>query len=177
MLSTSDKLKLSKAAREGGVDRFTIFASDGKLVNNFQTMYDLHTCIESISKTLTHFDMQDVFQIIPAQTVQTLSDRIDMLFECQTDEEQAADTLHINPTDAAIILQFSPDQQETIKATTSLESINIANINIIKPFQDLNGTAIQILDQYYAMYRSDATAENLAWRVDHFGDMQRRVVR
>lgn len=42
-LSTSDKQKLSKAAREGGVDKFTFFASNGKLVNDFQN-FMIYTC-------------------------------------------------------------------------------------------------------------------------------------
>jgi len=34
-LSTSDMLKLSKAAREGGADTFMFFTSNVKLVRNF----------------------------------------------------------------------------------------------------------------------------------------------
>ena len=64
-LSTSDKLKLAKATKEGGTDKFIFFASDGKLVNDFQTVYDLHMRIEALSKALTSYDMLDVFQVIP----------------------------------------------------------------------------------------------------------------
>ena len=67
---------------KGGVDRFIFFAPDGKLVSNFQTVYELHMCIEFLSKALTHFDMQEVFQIIPTNTVHTLSNRLDRIFDC-----------------------------------------------------------------------------------------------
>ena len=35
-LSTSDKLKLAKSAREGGRDKFTFFETDGKSGSNFR---------------------------------------------------------------------------------------------------------------------------------------------
>ena len=76
-LSTSDKLKLAKATKEGGTDKFIFFASDGKLVNDFQTVYDLHMRIEALSKALTSYDMLDVFQIIPEDTILKLSSTLD----------------------------------------------------------------------------------------------------
>ena len=53
-LLTSDRLRIFKSARErGGLDKFTFFASDGKLVKNFQTVYDLHIRMQALSITLT----------------------------------------------------------------------------------------------------------------------------
>ena len=60
--STSDKLKLSRAAREGGIDKFCFFETDGRTVGDFQTVYDLNMRIEALSKTLSFFDMIDVFR-------------------------------------------------------------------------------------------------------------------
>ena len=40
-LSTSDRLKLSESAREGGGDKFTFFVTDGTASNDFKSVYDL----------------------------------------------------------------------------------------------------------------------------------------
>ena len=64
-LSTSERLKLSKSAREGGVDRFFFFKYNGKMVNEFRTVYNLHMQIEALVKALKLFDMRDVFTMIP----------------------------------------------------------------------------------------------------------------
>ena len=36
---TSDKLKLSKVAREGGSEKFSFFVTDGTATNNFKPVY------------------------------------------------------------------------------------------------------------------------------------------
>ena len=101
-----------------------------------------------------HFDMQDVFQIIPQHMVLILSDKLDMLFTYQMTKEKVVVSLHDNSSDAVLILQLSTVQQATPNATTSLESIDIVNVDIIKYFQDLDDTAIYMSNKYYAMYRS-----------------------
>ena len=88
-LSMSDMVKLSKLAREGGSANFMFFASNGKLVNDFQAVYDLHIWIEAISKALTHYDMKDLFHIILAETAKDLSVKLEMLFDCQSTKECA----------------------------------------------------------------------------------------
>ena len=48
-LSTSDKLKLSRTAREGGMDKLCFFETDGMTVGDVQTIYDLNMRIEALS--------------------------------------------------------------------------------------------------------------------------------
>ena len=137
-LSTSDQLKLSKAAREGGIDKFTFFASDGKLVNDFQTVYDLHMRIETLSKALTHFDMQDVFQIIPPPIVEDLSGRLKTLFSCQTNKERTGENMAMDTTNPAFALHHSAAQLATVEAGEDLNEVAINNIDIISSFQDFD---------------------------------------
>ena len=76
-LSTSDKLKLSKAAREGGgEDRFTFFEPDGKVGGEFCAVYDLHMRLEALSKAIMFYDMDDVFHILPSKTVTLLESKL-----------------------------------------------------------------------------------------------------
>ena len=85
-LSTSDKLKLSKATREGGTDKFSFFASNGKMIGDFKTVYDLHMRIESASKAMTKFYMLDVFEVILPATLPLLNSAIEKILVCQTAE-------------------------------------------------------------------------------------------
>ena len=59
-LSTSEKLKLAKSARERGTNKFTFFNSDGKVGGDFRTVCDLHMQFEGLSKAITFYDMNDV---------------------------------------------------------------------------------------------------------------------
>ena len=79
-LSTSDKLKLSRAAREGGTDKFCFFETDGRTAGDFQMVYDLNMRIEALSKTLAFFNMLDIFQMIPMATISLLEDKLSNLF-------------------------------------------------------------------------------------------------
>ena len=56
-LSTSDQLKLSKSTREGGSDKFSFFETTGSLGSNFKSIYDMHTRIEVLSKSLVLYDI------------------------------------------------------------------------------------------------------------------------
>ena len=78
-LRTSEKLKLSKSAREGGCDKFAFFEANGKMVNEFQTVYDLHMQIEALDQALTFYDMRDVFEVIPQNTVELLEVQLSKL--------------------------------------------------------------------------------------------------
>ena len=66
-LSTSDQLKLSKSAREGGSDRFSFFETSSSLGSDFKSVYDLHMRIEALSKALILYDMTDVLRFYPKQ--------------------------------------------------------------------------------------------------------------
>jgi len=119
--------------------------------------------IEGLSKALTHFDMQDVFQIIPEDTIQRLSSELDPLFLCQTEKEQAMIDLNTDRSDKTFISCSTSAKLATAKATTVLESIDIKNVNLITAFKALDETEIRLSNCYYGMYVSSANVENLAW--------------
>ena len=94
-LRTSKKLKLSKVAREGGGgnDKFVFFEVNGKMVNKFQTVYDLHMRIEALAQALNFYDMCDIFQVIPENTVELLEVQLANLFTRQEVLDRATDEL------------------------------------------------------------------------------------
>ena len=67
--SASNLLNLSKASMEQWVDKFSLFEADEKIGSDFKAIYDLHICFETLSKSLTFYDMKDVFQILPEDTI------------------------------------------------------------------------------------------------------------
>ena len=81
--STSDQLKLSKLAIEGGRDKFSFFETSGSIGNDFKAVYGLHMHIKTLSKTLVLFDIVDVFQIIPENIVIVLEVHLKDLFNFQ----------------------------------------------------------------------------------------------
>ena len=100
-LSTSDRLKLAKAAREGGMDKFTFFESDGQTGGDFRAVYDLHMRLEALSKAITFYDMGDVFQILPSNTITLLESKLDVYFTAQTNINNTSDILVTDPTNTS----------------------------------------------------------------------------
>ena len=104
-ISTSDQLKLSKSAREGGSDKFSFFETNGLIGSDFKAVYDLHMRIEALSKALVFFNMIDVFQILPESTVNSLEEKLTDLHVCQGALERCELALLASPTDTALLLE------------------------------------------------------------------------
>ena len=113
-LSVSDQLKLSKAAREGGSDKFSFFETDGKIGSEFKAVYNMHMQIEALSKALAFFDMDDVFKIIPDSTVANLEQQLLNLFACQDVMDQANTALADDDTNQTLL-------DNRLAAATSLQ--------------------------------------------------------
>jgi len=79
-IRTSKNLKLAKAAREGGSDKFIFFESDEQAGRDFHTAYNLHMRLDVLSKAIAYYDMDDVFKILPSKMVQLLENKLDARF-------------------------------------------------------------------------------------------------
>ena len=131
-LSASQKLKLSKASRERGIDKLTFIKSNGKIVNKFQTIYDLHMQIEALAKYLNFFNMRDVFEIIPENTVELLPAKLEDLFESQADLDQATDELQLEPTNENLKATLGHAKTKYSKAATALEDVDIKQQDLVE---------------------------------------------
>ena len=76
-LSTSDRLKLAKEAKEGGADKFTFFDSEGQTGGDFRTPYNLHILIEALSNEITFCDIGDVFKMLPSDKITVLENKFE----------------------------------------------------------------------------------------------------
>jgi len=147
-LASSDRLKISKAARGGGRETFTFFKMNGKIVGDFESVYNLHMHIESLNKDLLFYDMKDLFDIITESTIQRLKIRLTILLGRQIDLQKSNEDL----TQDLLNNGFSTSAAAAAKAVNEtewlLEAIEIRPVDLIKSFRDLNESEIRQLNKY-----------------------------
>ena len=102
-LKTADLFRLELSAREGGKEKFSFFEANGHLGSDFRAVYDLQMRIEALLKALLFYDMYDVFQVIPAQTLDQLQIQLKTIFECQEALALCVTCLQNNPANATLI--------------------------------------------------------------------------
>ena len=165
-LSTSDKLKLSKAAREGGEDKFTFFESDGKVGGDFRAVYDLHMRLEALSKAILFYDMDDVFHILSSETVEQLESKLTVLFETQASVGEATDLLATDPTNPLFQSDLDSAIADGASALAALEAVPLSPTNLLKHYKGIGEEEVRVSNRYYAQYGADYAVENLAWSGD-----------
>jgi len=134
-LSTSDQLKLSKSAREGGSDKFSFFETTGSIGSDFKAVYDLHMRIKALSKALVFFDMIDVFQILPESTVLSLEVKISELHACQAESDRCDLALSASPNDPALISALATNSSLTDSCTSDLQTTPIQTTGLFQVLQ------------------------------------------
>ena len=145
-------MKLSKAAREGGCDKFAFFVTDGSAANDFKSVYDLQMQVDALITSLTLYNMLDVFQVLEVTTVEQL--------------EVCTEAL-IGATDA-LANADEDDNSEVMRATTDvlLAEDNLAALvvipkNLLKDFKDVSMDDIRATNRYYTKFGADYVFKNL----------------
>ena len=95
------------------------------MVNEFQTVYDLYTCIKAISQVLNLYDMRDAFQIIPENTVEHMGVELANLFTRQDKLDQATDNLQMEPSNDNFLVAHTGAKSSAAKVVTVLEGGDI----------------------------------------------------
>ena len=155
-----------KAAHEGGDNKFTFFQSNGKILSDFETVYNLHMRIGALSKALESYAVKDVFGIFPELTVQRVNTYLKVLFACQETKAEALAAAAENSTDNSFI-NAAILASRVVQATEGdVKAVEITTIDMLSSFQDLDTATIRQLNQLYAMYGPEATVKNLVWSAD-----------
>ena len=149
-LSTSDKLKLERAARSGGDSKFAFFQSTGQLVNSFETVYSLHMRLDSLTKALDQYDMNDVFKILPEETVTNLDTSLAYLLSCQSSEQEALRAVAADPTDNLLVSQAALASRELQVAEGKVDAVDIEPIDMMSRLHELNEATIRRSNRHYA---------------------------
>ena len=140
---TSDQLKLSKSAREGGSDKFAFFETTGSIRNNFKTVYDLHMRVEALSKALVFYDLVDVFQILDGPTVTQLSVHLEDLLACQSVLESCDLDLLVDPANQLLIDAKTSATNLHAQATSRLQATDVRTTDLITSFKGLDESTIR----------------------------------
>ena len=143
-LSTSDKLKLLKAAREGGEDKFTFFESDGKVGGDFRAVYDLHMRLEALSKAILFYDMDDVFHILPSKTVEQLESKLTVLFETQASVGEATNLLATDPGNSVFKTDLKTAIADEASALADLKAVSLSPMNLLKNYKGIGEDKVRV---------------------------------
>jgi len=151
----------------GESEKFILLETDGKVGNKFKAVYDLHMPTEALSTALTYSNMHNVFQIIPTETIEQLTQKLQDLFACQAELCKAADDLSDDPGDKALITLNEAATFDLATSTSELEAINIMTIDLLTSFKAVDTMTILLPNRYHAQYGADYTVENLTWSAEN----------
>ena len=156
-LSASDRLKLSKAAREGGGDKFSFFVTDGTASNDFKSIYDLQMQVDALITSLTLYDMVDVFQVLTV-------DKVHELELCTV----ALNTANANLAEADIddATEVSAATSLVLEAEDKLAKIQLNPKNLLTDYKDVSVEDVRATNSYYSRWGADYVVENLQWSED-----------
>ena len=156
-LSTSDRLKLSKSAREEGGDKFTFFVTDGTASNDFKSVYDLQMQVDALITSLTLYDMVDVFQVLTVDKVQELEVCTVALNTANTSLAEA------DEDDATVV---STATRLVLEAEDNLARIQLHPKNLLTDYKDVSVEDVRASNSYYSRWGADYVVENLQWSED-----------
>ena len=118
--------------------------------------------IDSFTKSLTYYDMTDVFQVIPSETLKILEDRLEVVFSRQAQVDLAEVDLSFAPSPDAALVDAKEDAETYLdEATQLLNAVEITPVDLVQHFQSLEESTIRQSNSYYAQYGAVHTVENL----------------
>jgi len=130
--------------------------------------------LDALGKAITFYDMDDVFNIIPCETVSMLKMKLKDLFDAQALAKTAEDALATNPTDSTLKLAVADSVAERQSAEEALERVEIEPVDLLKNYKRINEDTVRVFNQYYSRFGAEYSVENLAWSADR---ILRREVR
>ena len=107
--------------------------------------------------------MDDVFNVIPSETVTLLEEKVEKLFSVQRVLDQATDLLATDPTNKELRADLDAAIALNKRATVELEEVPLAHVNLLKNYKGITEEEVRGSNRYYSQYGSDYSVENLAW--------------
>ena len=110
-------------------------------------VYALHMRLEALSKTIMFYDMDDVFNIIPSETLKQLEEKLKELFVCQAAVSEATDLLATNPNNSVFRTDLGTAVAAGVSALYKLEAVPLAPISPLKNFKGIGDEEVRVLNQ------------------------------
>ena len=139
-----------------------MFETTGSLGSDFKCVYDLHMCIEALSKALILYDMTNVFQILPGPTVLDLELKLRAVHASQTEESRIELELIGDPTNQTLVTELGSAQAALALSSQHLQGPSITTMILIKYFKDTDESTIRQSNSYYVRYGSSWLVNNLS---------------
>ena len=130
-LSTSDRLKLVRAAREGGANKLTFFELDGQTRGGFRSVCDLYMHLETLLKAMSFCDMGNVFKILPNETIALLEIKLEGCFNSHNLLNDAEDALATDPLNSSLKEKLEETVVSQELAITEIEDVLLEPIDFL----------------------------------------------
>ena len=161
-LSTLDRLKLARAAREEGGDKFTFFESDRKVGEDFRVVYDLYMRLKALSKSIKFYDIHNVFNVLSSKIVLELEKKLDVLFVAQAAVTLSSKALASVPTNTTFATNLTSAKVSEATALLDLEAVDLVSTNLLQNYKGVSGEEVRVSNKYYSHYGQNNSVKNLA---------------
>ena len=94
--------------------------------------------LEALSKAIMFYGMDDVFNILPSETVKLLESKLDVLFTSQELINVASDFLATNPGNQVFRNDLSTAVAAGDTAIAELESVSLEPTNLLKNYKGIS---------------------------------------
>ena len=106
--------------------------------------------LEALSKAIMFYDMDDVFNILPSETVKLLESKLDVLFTSQALINEASDFLATDPGNQVFRNDLLTAVAAGDTAITELESVSLEPTNLLKNYKGITEEEVQTSNRYYS---------------------------
>lgn len=94
--------------------------------------------------------MDDIFKILPIETVNILEEKLEKLFNSQTIITSSSDITATDPSNSTLKANLETSVTVHAAAVTALESVSLSPIYILKNYKGVEEDVIRTLNRYYA---------------------------
>ena len=161
VLSRSDRLRLARAAREEGEDKFTFFESDGKVNGDFRVVCDLHMRLDALSKSVKFYDMHETFNVFSSKTVIELEEKLDVTFVAQATVILASEALTSDPENLDLAVELMSSQASEAIALLDLDVVDLVTTNLLVNHKGISKEEVRVSNRCYSKCGQDHSFENL----------------
>ena len=106
--------------------------------------------LEGFSNAVILYGMDDVFNIIPCETVELLESKLAVLFSNQQIFNQASDLLATNPGNATLKTNIAAAVADGNTVIAELKLVPLEPTNLMKNYKGISDEEVRVSNRYYS---------------------------
>ena len=118
--------------------------------------------IEALHKALKCYDITDIFNRIPTETISILEGKFHDLFVCNNVLDQYGYDLQYDRENPTLLSNKTAAAILSKKELEDTDDVVITHINLIKNFKEVDVSTIRQSNTYYAKYGNTYSVDNIA---------------